>query len=216
MHRENVDFIQAVDIYKHVNRRKHYDTPILDKRLYKKWDSTMQKCYNPKHVSYGIYGGRGIKVCERWHDYKNFEEDMLESFLEHVEKYGIKETTIDRWPNNDGDYEPNNVRWATRKEQQNNRRSNHMLTEDLNCTQFAKKYGLNPNTVIAKANKGMSAEEILNTPIIHYMLPCGIDLGTHCNNNGYTYNNIYYYLKKYNLSPDQALARYLKKKLRSN
>lgn len=185
---------------------------IKDKRLYKIWAGTKQKCYNPKHVSYKNYGEKGIKVCERWQIYENFENDLLDSFLEHIEQYGIKDTSIDRWPNNNGNYEPNNVRWATRKEQANNRNSNHMLTEDLNCTQFAEKYGLNPNTVIAKANKGMSAEEILNTSIgyIKYYLPCNQNLKTHCHNNGYCYDVILANIYNYNLEPHEALARYLK------
>ncbi len=79
---------------------------------HRSWDAMLKRCRNENHVSYSSYGGRGITVCERWLSFKNFLADMGER---------PEGTSIDR-VNNDGNYEPGNCRWATRSEQQRNKR----------------------------------------------------------------------------------------------
>lgn len=77
------------------------------------WGAMIQRCTNPKNKDWRHYGGRGVKVCERWRDYRNFIAD--------VGKRPAPNLSIDRIENN-GDYEPGNVRWATRSEQSKNSR----------------------------------------------------------------------------------------------
>lgn len=95
-------------------------------RFYKIWKAMLRRCYGKNQLSYKNYGERGIKVCDNWKDFNNFYSDMYQSYLEHVEKYGEKNTSIDRIDVN-GNYTKENCKWSTRVEQANNTRRNHMI-----------------------------------------------------------------------------------------
>ena len=83
---------------------------------YRTWASMIQRCENPKCPAWSTYGGRGIRVCESWHSYEQYAADLLT--ILGVRPPGM---SLDRI-NNDGDYEPSNVRWASQKEQVANQR----------------------------------------------------------------------------------------------
>ena len=90
-------------------------------RFYHIWENMKQRCLNANSVNYKNYGGRGINICSDWLVFENFKQDMYDSYLKHIEEYGEDQTSIDRI-NNNGNYELNNCQWATRSEQQSNRR----------------------------------------------------------------------------------------------
>ncbi len=83
---------------------------------YRIWRGMKSRCYNPNGPKWMLYGGRGIRVCNRW-------RDSFENFLADVGLRPSAAHSIDRYPNGDGDYEPSNVRWATISEQNSNRRT---------------------------------------------------------------------------------------------
>lgn len=89
------------------------------------WNGMIARCACPTADTYRLYGGRGIRVCDRWSG-----EDGFENFLTDMGERPSSAHSLDRYPNNDGNYEPDNCRWATVKQQGRNRRTNRLLTHD--------------------------------------------------------------------------------------
>lgn len=128
---------------------------------YNAWINIKARCYNINNPRYASYGGRGIKVCEKWkHSFDNFLTDMGER---PSDKHSIDR--ID----NDGDYTPENCRWATMTRQQNNKKDNTYLTHNgmtLSLADWARKVGINQVTLSARLTKrGWSVEKALSTPV---------------------------------------------------
>lgn len=131
-------------------------------RLYAEWIGMKGRCCNKRNKRYPDYGGRGIKVCSEW-------LDSFEAFREWALANGYQDDlTIERKDVN-GDYCPENCCWATQKEQQNNRRNNHLLTykgKTQTLTQWAAETGINEMALRSRINKlHWSTERALTEPI---------------------------------------------------
>lgn len=138
---------------------KHGDT---NKRLYKIWCHMRERCNssNKDKEAYKNYSGRGISVCEEWNNYNTFKEWAIS----HDYKDNL---SIDRKDVN-GNYEPSNCRWATMKEQQNNRRNNTLINfkgETKTLKQWSEKYNINCVSLLSRISREWSFEDALTTPI---------------------------------------------------
>lgn len=126
-------------------------------RLYKIWRDMKNRCYQESSINFKNYGGRGIKICERWMDYKNFRDWAVS----HGYKDGL---SIDRIDVN-GNYCPENCRWATAVEQANNRRTNISITAfgmTKTAAEWEKYAGIKQHTILARINSGWSAEKAVS------------------------------------------------------
>lgn len=124
--------------------------------IYRSWVSMRQRCFNPVNEDFHYYGGRGIKVCDRWANFKNFYEDMSPR---------PPNTSLDRIDSN-GDYTPDNCRWATSVEQNNNSSNCRLITfngETLTLTGWASRLGICLAS-LSRRLKTWTLERALTTP----------------------------------------------------
>lgn len=127
--------------------------------LYEVWSAMIQRCTNPRSRQYKDYGGRGITVCERWRSFPNFFADMAPRPTGGL---------LDRKDNN-GSYEPGNCRWATRKEQNSNRRNCIYVDCDGECVtlkEYCRRKGLRYRPIVKRIqDRGWPIELALTVPV---------------------------------------------------
>jgi hypothetical protein len=126
---------------------------------YRIWSGMISRCTNEKSDGFKYWGGRGIAVCDRWRDFANFMADM-----------GPRPSrghSLDRYPDQDGNYEPGNVRWATRKQQARNTSRNRMITRDgrtLSVPDWAEEVSIPYQTINQRLAAGWTIEDALAIP----------------------------------------------------
>jgi hypothetical protein len=126
---------------------------------YNAWANMRRRCGDPSNKDYHLYGGKGITVCERWVDFSNFLEDMG--------KKPSRSHSIDRIDSN-GNYDPENCRWATAKQQARNISTNVMLDHngETRClSEWAEIKGILAPTLRARINSGWSIYDAIETPV---------------------------------------------------
>lgn len=131
-------------------------------KLYGAWVGMIQRCTNPKHEKWPRYGGSGITVCERWRSFENFLADMGDR---------PAGKTLDRWPNQSGNYEPGNCRWATLLEQASNRRDNVIVSvdgRDMTASEASRLLGASRSLVSRRMRDGWTADQALSTKFRQY------------------------------------------------
>jgi len=129
---------------------------------YRAWGDMKQRCQRPSHASYKNYGGRGITVCDRWQTFENFFADMGER--------PTQQHSIDRRDNN-GNYTPENCRWATRDEQMSNLRKTRLITfngETLHMAEWARRTGIKSANILARIKLGWPLDMVLGPPTRPY------------------------------------------------
>jgi hypothetical protein len=129
---------------------------------YRAWNNMRSRCRNPNVPCYPSYGGRGVKVCERWDSFANFFADMGAA--------PSPAHTVDRI-DGDGDYEPGNCRWATRAEQSNNLRSNILV--EINGIKrtvavWARHYGVKLDAAYHRIASGWEPHIAVSAPLGSY------------------------------------------------
>jgi hypothetical protein len=140
------------------NAEKRVKHGMSHTHVYDVWSLMRDRCNNPNNPSYHNYGGRGIRVCERWNSFNDFLADMGE----RPDGY-----EIDR-KNNDGNYEPSNCQWISRQRNLNNKRNNRLL--ELNgqthtIAEWSRITGLSWLTIRQRLRYGWTVERTLTEPV---------------------------------------------------
>lgn len=127
---------------------------------YNCWAGMIQRCENPKHTSYYRYGGRGIRVCDRW-------RNSFEAFFEDMGPRPSDDHSIDRIDVS-GNYEPENCRWLTTVEQERNKSTNKLVTangETKTVVEWSEATGIPAATIYKRIDKGMPPQAAVTKPV---------------------------------------------------
>lgn len=175
-YKEVVNWLEELNEYRNHKAEKKPFHGMSDTRIYHIWAMMKNRCNNAAAANYKYYGGRGIKVCDEWKGREGFW-----NFYNWAIRHGYEETlTIDRIDVN-GNYEPNNCRWVTTKEQANNKtyngRKQNIIIDNsgkitltyknttLSLREWSKRLDISYPTLYNRLRKGWSTEKILETPL---------------------------------------------------
>lgn len=129
-------------------------------RLYRIWKGIKNRCYNKKSADYIIYGARGITVCNEW-------KNNFQAFYDWAMSHGYQDNLSTERIDPDGNYSPENCRWATDKEQANNRRSNRFITigeETKTVAEWIEYSGISRATFYQRLRAGKSGQDLISKP----------------------------------------------------
>ena len=144
------------------NHEHHHQTHGSTGYFMNIWRWMISRCYDPTNTHWDDYGGRGITVCQEW-------RDSIGAFANYMGPRPSPQHSIDRYPNQNGNYEPGNVRWATPNEQAGNKRNNTLLTLNgkTQClSAWAREIGMLRITLYRRVCVlGWSDERALTTPV---------------------------------------------------
>lgn len=137
-------------------------------RLYRIWTNMKQRCYNPNNSNFKNYGAKGVTICEEW-------KNSYTKFKEWATNNGYNDTlTVDRINVNDN-YYPENCRWISLREQENNKSVNHFITfngETLTLAEWNRKLGFKRGVLEYRLKKGWDIEKAITTPLMNRHKSC--------------------------------------------
>lgn len=142
------------------NGRKHATHRMSHGPEYYSWQSMKRRCEDSRSTGFDRYGGRGITVCDRW-------KNSFEAFFEDMGKRPTRSHSLDRI-DNDGNYEPSNCRWATKREQSRNTRTNRMLSYHgklMSFVELLELCGKSHSTLFNRLKRGMTVEDAVDKPV---------------------------------------------------
>ena len=128
---------------------------------YKAWKHAVYRCHNPDHFAFRWYGARGIVVCPRW-------RDSFDNFLADMGRRPSRRMELDRYPDNGGNYEPTNCRWATKSQNRLNTRRNRLIEFDgrrQTLQEWSRELNIPRETIYWRISAGWSVERALSQPV---------------------------------------------------